>query len=117
MSLAVALSPLQDRQETLGLWQAVLLSLLREKLPDLSTRQLSVLLQVGLAPPPHTVRGLAAVLTVSKPAVSRALDHLADLGFVQRQRDQADRRNVLVSLRPEGAAFLERLAQLIERER
>ena len=32
---------------------------------------------VYLDPPPHTVRGLAAALGVSKPAITRALDTLA----------------------------------------
>lgn len=117
MNLPLAPPSLAVRQEALGLWQAVLLAMLREKLPDLSTRQLSVLLQVGCEAPPHTVRGLAAVLTISKPAVSRALDHLADLGFVQRHRDSADRRNVLVTLRPDGAVFLQGLARLIDQHR
>jgi DNA-binding MarR family transcriptional regulator len=64
--------------------------------PDLSARQLSLLLTVYLTPPPHTVRGLAELLRVSKPAISRALDRLGMLGFARRKRDEADRRNVLV---------------------
>ncbi len=43
--------------------------------PDLTARQLAVFLKVYLEPNiDHTVRGLAAVLNVSKPAITRTLD-------------------------------------------
>ena len=40
---------------------------------DLSARQITILLTIYLEPPPHTVRGLAAKLNVTKPVVTRAL--------------------------------------------
>ncbi len=38
----------------------------RKDSPDLTARQLAVLLTVYVTPPPHTVRGLAADLNITK---------------------------------------------------
>lgn len=91
----------------------MLRSALTQRLPDLTTRQLTLLMHVGLMPAPHTVRGLAETLAFSKPAVTRALDRLSALGYVQRQRDPRDRRSVLVEVTPDGRAFLRELGQLV----
>src|SRR5690606_8672415 len=90
----------------LELWRRVLAAPVRHRGPDLTTRQLAVFLQVYLAPPPHTVRGLASALGLSKPVVTRALDSLSRLGYVRRRRDEADRRNVLVQRTVKGAVYL-----------
>jgi DNA-binding MarR family transcriptional regulator len=79
---------------------------LRRDHPELTQRQFAILLQVYLTAPPHTVRGLAAELNVSKPAVTRALDRLGRLDFIRRKRDEADRRNVLVQRTVKGSVFL-----------
>src|SRR4029453_11931735 len=42
-------------------------ALVKDKEPDLSARQLAILLTIYLEPPPHTVRGVAAKLGVTKP--------------------------------------------------
>jgi DNA-binding MarR family transcriptional regulator len=62
--------------QALDLWRTVLVDTVRSAGPDLSARQLAIVLTVYLTPPPHTVRGLAALLRISKPAVTRALDRL-----------------------------------------
>ncbi len=82
--------------------------------PDLTNRQMAILLLVGETTGPHTVRGLASRLTVSKPVVTRALNKLASLGFLRRQRDEADKRNIFVSVTERGGKFLERFQSLIE---
>jgi DNA-binding MarR family transcriptional regulator len=74
---------------------------------------LALLLTVYLTPPPHTVRGLASTLNISKPAISRALDRLGRLGFIRRKRDEADRRNVLVQRTVKGSVFLTEFSQLL----
>ena len=96
-------------------WRRVLVESVRKGGPDLSQRQLALLLTVYLVPPPHTVRGLAALLKMSKPAVSRALDRLGMLDFARRKRDEADRRNVLVQRTAKGAVFLSDFAALVAR--
>jgi hypothetical protein len=68
-------------KQALELWRAVSVAALGRKHPDLTARQFSLLLQVYLTPPPHTVRGLARDLAMSKPAVSRALDTLGRLDY------------------------------------
>jgi DNA-binding MarR family transcriptional regulator len=75
---------------------------------------MSLMLSVYLGEGPHTVRGLAQALRISKPAVSRALDRLGELGYVYRQRDDLDRRNVLVQRTQSGARFLTDFGHLID---
>ena len=99
--------------QALDLWRNVLVSSVKQAGPDLSSRQLALLLTVYLTPPPHTVRGLAGTLCISKPAISRALDRLGRLGFVRRKRDDADRRNVLVQRTVKGSVFLTEFSHLV----
>ncbi|MBM6574967.1 MarR family transcriptional regulator [Microvirga sp. SRT01] len=81
--------------------------------PDLTNRQMALLLLVYLKPGPHTVRGLARALNVSKPVVTRALNRLGTLGYLRRQRDDSDKRNIFVARTSEGAEFLEEFGQFI----
>ena len=99
--------------QALRLWQQVALSQVHVDQPDLSMRQAAILLTVYLDPPPHTVRGLAARLGVSKPVITRALDTMGALKLVGRQRDEQDRRNVLVRRTVDGALYVERFGDAI----
>lgn len=85
----------------------------RRDAPDLSARQMALLLTVYLTPPPHTVRGLAATLNVSKPAITRALDRLGTLDMIRRKQDEADRRSVLVQRTVKGSVYLSEFSDLI----
>ena len=99
--------------QALRLWRDVTFDLVRDGEPDLSARQMAVLLTVYLEPPPHTVKGLAERLGVTKPVITRALDSMGRLRLVGRRRDEADRRNVLVQRTLEGALAVERLGDAI----
>ena len=99
--------------QALRLWQQVALGEVVARRSDLTIRQTAVLLTVYLDPPPHTVRGLALRLNVTKPVITRALDTMGELGLLTRHRDAADRRNVLVKRTVEGALFVERLGDAI----
>ena len=99
-------------KQALELWHGVTVAALRREQPDLSARQFALLLQVYVAPPPHTVRALARELAMSKPAVNRALDGLGRLVCVRRKRDGADPRGVLVQHTVKGAVFLRDFADL-----
>lgn len=88
-------------------WMKTLIGYVRSGEPDLTNRQMALLMLVYLTPGPHTVRGLAAKLEVSKPVVTRALNTLSALGYLRRERDQDDRRNIFVVRTNDGAAFLE----------
>lgn len=103
----------RDQFEALDLWRRVTVETVRSEEPDLTARQLAVLMIVALQSGPHTVRALAATLKVGKPAITRALDTLSALGFVQRRRDPKDGRNVLVDATPRGDQFLTRLGDSI----
>ena len=97
----------------LGLWRKALVASVRRDAPDLSARQMALLLTVYLCDPPHTVRGLALILNISKPAVTRALDRLSVLGFIRRKRDTEDRRNDLVQRTVQGSVFLSEFSELV----
>jgi len=99
--------------QALRLWHDVALSLVQGRSPDLSVRQVSILITIYLDPQPHTVRALAAKLGVTKPVITRALDTMGRQGLVSRKRDPSDRRNVLVQRTVNGALFLERLGDTI----
>lgn len=92
---------------SLGGWMRALVGYVRSGEPDLTNRQMALLMIVYLTPGPHTVRGLARVLAVSKPVVTRALNSLGALGYLRRERDLDDRRNVFVVRTSNGADFLE----------
>lgn len=101
------------QQQALRIWHEALSESVRRDGPDLSARQLAITLQVYMEEGPHTVRGLAADLNVSKPAVTRALDRLTDLGIVRRQKDPRDRRSVLVLRTVRGSVYLSDFAELV----
>jgi DNA-binding MarR family transcriptional regulator len=99
--------------QALDWWRLAMVESVRRDAPDLSSRQVALLLTVYLTQPPHTVRGLAATLAVSKPAVTRALDRLGELGLVRRKQDETDRRSVLVQRTVKGSVFLTDFATLL----
>ena len=105
----VELRPLQ----ALRLWHDVHLDLVRHGEPDLSWRQIAMLLTIYLETPPHTVRGLARKLNVTKPVITRALDTMGKLELVSRRRDEVDRRNVVIQRTVKGALAVERLGDMI----
>lgn len=100
-------------QQALNAWRAALVQSVRGDGPDLSSRQMSLLLTVYLVSDQHTVRGLAALLGVSKPAVTRAIDALSTLGFLRRAPDPRDRRSVLVQRTVKGSVFLSEFADSV----
>lgn len=107
--MAIMMRPSQS----LRLWQQATLAQVQTDSHDLTLRQMAILLTIYLDPPPHTVRGLAARLGVTKPVVTRALDTMGALKLVSRHRDEKDRRNVLVRRTVDGALFVERLGDVI----
>ena len=88
-------------------------ALVRRDGPDLSARQLGVFLTAYLAEGPHTVRGLAASLNVSKPAITRALDRLGELDLTRRKTDPQDRRSVLVQRTAKGTSLLRDMSSIM----
>jgi DNA-binding MarR family transcriptional regulator len=104
-------NPVSDAQ--VGLLRDTVIALVRRDGADLSARQLGVFLTCYLNDGAHTVRGLAAELNVSKPAITRALDRLGELDLARRKVDPMDRRSVLVQRTPKGSAFLRDLRTIM----
>jgi DNA-binding MarR family transcriptional regulator len=90
-----------------------IVALVRRDGPDLSARQLGVFLISYLEADAQTVRGLAANLNVSKPAITHALDRLSEFDLVRRKTDPLDRRSVLVQRTMAGAGFLRDLKKIV----
>jgi DNA-binding MarR family transcriptional regulator len=102
-----------EQHRALNLWRLATVASVRRDGPDLTARQMAILLTAYMTPPPHTVRGLAEAMGISKPAVTRALDRLGDLGFLRRKVDDTDRRSVLVQRTVKGSVFLSEFAELV----
>jgi DNA-binding MarR family transcriptional regulator len=107
----MAASPSAD--QLVGILCDTVAALVRRDGPDLSARQLGVFLTCYLHDGGHTVRGLAAELNVSKPAITRALDRLGELDLARRKVDPLDRRSILVQRTLKGAAFLRDLRSIM----
>ena len=103
--------------QALGSWMRTLIGYVRSGEPDLTNRQMALMLVVYLTPGPHTVRGLAERLGVSKPVITRALNTLGALGYLRRVRDESDRRNVFVAKTGNGQDFLEGFERNLEQAR
>src|SRR6201993_588716 len=96
-----------------GILRTAIVDLVRRDGPDLSARQLGVFLTCYLETEAQTVRGLAAKLNVSKPAITRALDRLTEFELVSRAADPADKRSVLVVKTQNGHSFLRIIAKVM----
>ena len=102
-----------NTEHMVGVLRDTIVALVRRDGPDLSARQLGVFLTCYLQDGAHTVRGLAADLNVSKPAITRALDRLGELDLARRKVDPMDRRSVLVQRTLKGQAFLRDLRSIM----
>ena len=102
-----------NQDDALALWRDALSASVRGDGPDLSVRQMAILLTVYTQTPPHTVRGLAELLNVSKPAITRAVDRLSEFGLLRRKTDENDRRSILLQRTVRGSVFLREYGELI----
>ena len=107
----MAIAPNTD--QLVGLLRNTMIAMVRREGADLSARQLAVFLICYLDETAHTVRGLAAQLDISKPAITRALDRLTDLELAGRKVDPADRRSVLVQRTETGTQFMRDLRTIM----
>lgn len=105
----------QQTDHSVGLLRDTVVGLVRGENPDLSSRQLGVFLTCYLTDENQTVRGLAAALNVSKPAITRAIDRLTEFGLAKRKVDPLDRRSVLVQRTPTGNRFLRDIRMIMSK--
>lgn len=106
-----------SRKESLAFWHRVTLATVRSDAPDLSARQLAMLMSIYLEDGLHTVRSLAKHLDVTKAAISRATDSLCKLGYIERKPDHRDKRSVVLARTSAGIHFLSEFADIIQAER
>lgn len=102
-----------NANQALEIWRGAIVESVRRDTPDLSARQMAILTTVYLSATSQTVRGLADSLNIAKPAVTRALDRLSELGLIRRKPDPDDRRSVLVQRTVKGSVFLTEFGELI----
>ena len=100
-------------EQQIVILQNTITTMVRQDKPDLSARQLAVFLICYLNETVQTVRGLAAALRVSKPAITRALDRLEELNLLGRKTDPMDRRSVLVQRTEEGYEYLQNIQTIM----
>lgn len=105
-----------SRTDNLTLWHNVTLQTVQQSGPDLTTRQLALLMSVYLGAGPHTVRSLAAQLCVTKAVISRAVDRLCEYEFIQRTSDPSDGRSILLKRTSAGIHYLQQFADIIQDE-
>lgn len=87
--------------------RAALYTMVKDDAPDLTVRQLAILMTLVDLPPENTsVKHLAEPLKVPKPVVTRALDRMTDLGLVGRCDHPNDRRQINVVVTPKGHDLL-----------
>tara|TARA_B100000678_G_scaffold230534_1_gene198979 strand:- start:32143 stop:32517 length:375 start_codon:yes stop_codon:yes gene_type:complete len=101
-----------NTQDALEIWCEVTSDIVSGDWPDLTLRQQAILMQIYMKPQPHTVRGLAQTLNITKPAVTRAIDTLSGLDLVRRKKDQNDLRNVFLQRTVRGSVFLSEFSDL-----
>jgi DNA-binding MarR family transcriptional regulator len=75
---------------------------------DLTMAQVKALAAICRAGRVHG-RGLAHMLGVGQPAVSKLVDHLVDQGYVRREDDREDRRVVWLCPTEKGRALYDRV--------
>jgi DNA-binding MarR family transcriptional regulator len=100
-------------EQRVDVLRETVVALVRRDGPDLSARQFGVFLTSYLVDEAQTVRGLAAKLNVSKPAITRALDRLSEFDLVRRKTDPQDRRSVLVQRTVAGNGFMRDLKKIL----
>ncbi len=103
-------------QEALYLWRLALTDAIRHEEPDLSARQMAVMLIVySQQDSLQRVKDLARELGISKPSISRALDRLETLGYIARKPDDSDGRSMLVQRTMRGSMFLSEFAEFVQK--
>ncbi len=105
-----------SRKDSLSLWHRVTVASVSNPGPDLSSRQLAILMSVYLDDAVHTVRSLAEQLNVTKAVITRAIDTLTRYGFVTRAPDHRDKRSVIIKRTTGGILYLQSFADIIAAE-
>lgn len=92
----------------------LMVALARSGLPDLTNRQMALVLLINDGPPSGlTASELAVTLNISKPAVSRGLTTLTRLNLIRRTPDSADGRRSFIKPGPAASDLVTELDQVL----
>jgi len=105
-----------SKRESLKIWHEVTTHIVKEKIIDLSNRQLFIILEIYLFDGPHTIKSLSASMNTSKAVVVRAVDTLSQINFLKRRPDPRDRRSVLIVRTAQGSIYVNSLGDLISQK-
>jgi len=86
----------------------LLLRVIHSALPELTTRQMALMIMIHKTNGPHRVRHMAQKLGVRKPVITRAINSLEGLGFVRRMADTEDKRDCYILPTVKGNEFLDK---------
>jgi len=103
-----------SRSDLLSLWYSVTIDSVRSATPDLSARQMAILMTVYLDDETHTVRSLSEKLGVTKAVITRALDSMSRMGLISRAPDVRDKRSIILTRTSGGILFLQKFADRIQ---
>lgn len=101
--------------QALAIWQGALASLVRDDAVNLTLRQLAILSTIYTADSPPTVRGLAAMLSLAKPVVTRAIDTLEKHDLCRRHPDESDGRSVIIQRTVRGSVYTAALGDEVKK--
>ena len=99
--------------QALAFWQGALASLVRDDAPDLTVRQLAILVTIYASDSASTIRALSASLNLAKPVVTRAVDTLEKHDLCRRQPDESDGRSVIIQRTVRGSVYTAALSDEI----
>lgn len=74
--------------------------------PRITVRGLRILAFIYIENKPTNLHGIAAILGLPPPALSRALDRLCTFGLLRRVRNEHDRRIILIRITDGGRAYI-----------
>lgn len=92
----------------------VILNMLRGKNPDLTLRQLDMLLAIKYRVESPTVKDLALFLKIPRTAVSQCVKRLAHVGLVERRPSIDDGRQLTLHLLPSAVEYLEEIEGIVQ---
>jgi DNA-binding MarR family transcriptional regulator len=91
-----------------------MVGLVRENSPDLTARQLAVLLTCTLESQPLSSGALAARIGLNPSAISHALRRLEELGLARRTNNPRDGRIVLAEVTDRGRTLVQHLGAVMQ---
>ncbi len=81
------------------------------RLADMNATCIEIITNLGMLGEPLLVQDLALLGNVTAPCISRSCDALVAKKLIQRTRNKEDRREVFISLTPQGKRLLAKMVE------